>query len=611
MADLFLNLVNMSITAGWIVVAVVLLRLIFRRAPKWINCLLWGLVGLRLALPFSFKSILSLIPSSQTIPNDLLTENKFTIHSGVGVVDNNINEYLGDHYYEGVTVPTDNGFNMMTLLGVIWLVGVAAMVIYALVSYFRIKLKTREGVKLEGIIYLCDRVDTPFILGLIMPKIYLPGNMNESDREYVIAHERAHLKRLDHIWKPLGFALLAVYWFNPLIWVAYVLLCRDIEMACDEKVIKEQGAKYKKPYSEALLNCSVPRRMIAACPLAFGEVGVKKRIKSVLNYKKPAFWVVLCSLIAVGVAAVCLLTNPIESKPTGGKGGISSSASSKPDKKDDASSQGDKGDESSEPSSTPDSSTSSDPKYDGPISYEPLEIKSSVLVSYEYSLSVSKIESNDWSVLRFDSYKEVTDFEKKYKKAGPFGRISISSQYNEKFFETKSLIYICYETGYPFDPKLGEVTYDGKEFTAEIIIHESDPSFGYPTHTVERGFAFSMDKRAMNSNIKYNIYETIVPFRPEFVDGEVVVTLTAEASANNPDLSVSALSEKFGIEIDAVEKLTPVPEYEDSNPTGELCESFILRVPQRGKADLNRLIEKLKQNSDVKYAHLNVIAYPD
>lgn len=157
---------------------------------------------------------------------------------------------------------------------------------------------------------MCDRIDTPFILGVFRPRIYLPSNMSEQDVTYVLAHEQAHIKRHDHWWKPLGFALLTIYWFHPILWIAYVLLCRDIELACDEKVIKEMGIDIKKPYSDALINCSIPRRAITACPLAFGEVGVKERVKTVLNYKKPAFWIVLIAVIACVIVAVCFLTNP-------------------------------------------------------------------------------------------------------------------------------------------------------------------------------------------------------------------------------------------------------------------------------------------------------------
>jgi len=192
----------------------------------------------------------------------------------------------------------------------VWVIGMGIMVLYALVSWAVVRLRVREAAREEKNIWVCDRIGSPFILGIFLPRIYLPSDMAEEDKPYVLAHERAHLNRRDHWWKPLGFALLAVHWFNPLVWLAYILLCRDIELACDERVIRQMGEGSKKPYSEALINCSVPRRMIAACPVAFGETGVKGRIKSVLNYKKPAFWIILVAVLVCIAVAVCFLTDP-------------------------------------------------------------------------------------------------------------------------------------------------------------------------------------------------------------------------------------------------------------------------------------------------------------
>ncbi len=310
MEALFLELFNMSVTASWLVLAVVILRTLLKKAPKAITVFLWALVGIRLVCPFSFESVLSLIPSAETVPEAVLTGSDFNIDTGLSAIDSRVNGYLDDRYIEGVTVPAGNGMTVMGVLSVIWLVGIAAMLIYAVVSYIRIYRQVREGVRQDGNIYVCDRISAPFILGVFRPKIYLPSDIDKQDAEYVIAHERAHLKRRDHLIKPLGFLLLTVYWFNPVIWIAYILLCRDIELACDERVIKELGEQAKKPYSEALINCSLPRRTVAACPLAFGEVGVKSRIKSVLNYKKPAFWVVIVAIIASIAVAVGFLTNP-------------------------------------------------------------------------------------------------------------------------------------------------------------------------------------------------------------------------------------------------------------------------------------------------------------
>ncbi len=311
MTNIFLHLVNMSITAGWIVLAVLILRLIFRKAPRWIHCLLWGLVGLRLLLPISIESVLSLIPSKETIPPEIMYSPTPQINSGIEVFNNAVNPVISESLTPGIGTSV-NPVQLLIIIGsYVWLAGIALMLIYTLVSYLRLRSKVKVSIPTEKNAYICDNINTPFILGIIKPKIYLPSTLSAEDSAYVLAHENAHIKRRDYLWKPLGFLLLTVYWFNPLLWVGYILLCRDIELACDEKVLASSEGISKKEYSTALLNCSVPRRMIAACPLAFGEVGVKHRIKSILNYKKPAFWIICVALIASIIASVCLLTNPV------------------------------------------------------------------------------------------------------------------------------------------------------------------------------------------------------------------------------------------------------------------------------------------------------------
>lgn len=317
MDAVFLKILNMSITASWIALAVIAVRLLLKKAPKWITVLMWGLVGIRLICPFSLESIFSLIPSAETVPGDILYTNTPTIHSGVEAINSVVNPIILDSLAPAVGASVNPIQIIAFAASAIWIVGIVAMSIYTVVSYIRIQRKVKEAVPYQDNIRLCDHVDTPFILGVMRPKIYLPSAMSEQDMKYVIAHENTHLKRHDHWWKPLGFLLLTVYWFNPILWAAYVLLCRDIELACDEKVIQDMGAENKKPYSIALINCSVPRRMIAACPLAFGEVGVKERVKSVLNYRKPAFWIIAAAMIAGIVLAVCFLTNPVESPEFG------------------------------------------------------------------------------------------------------------------------------------------------------------------------------------------------------------------------------------------------------------------------------------------------------
>ena len=310
MEAIFLKILNMSITASWLVLAIVILRLILKKAPKAISVFMWALVGVRLICPFSFESILSLIPSAETVPQDIIYSEAPAIHSGVPIFNSTVNPIISENLAPEVGASVNPMQIIAFVASVVWIVGIVAMLLYTVISYFRIHRKVREAVPYQDNIWLCDHIDTPFILGVIRPRIYLPSNMNEQDIEYVIAHEKAHLKRHDHWWKPLGFLLLTVYWFNPILWIAYILLCKDIELACDEKVIKDMGTEIKKPYSEALINCSVPRKMISACPLAFGEVGVKGRVKSVLNYKKPAFWIIVVAVVASIVVAVCFLTNP-------------------------------------------------------------------------------------------------------------------------------------------------------------------------------------------------------------------------------------------------------------------------------------------------------------
>lgn len=309
MADIFLKVVNMSISAGWIVLAVLLLRILLKKAPKWINVFFWGIVGARLVFPFSIESVMSLIPSAETI-SMVPDVPRPHFESGVTIVDNQVNDYLQGHYFEGVSRPTGHFLDITTVLAIAWLIGIAVLLIYTAVSYLRLRERVKTAVLYKDNIFQSESVISPFVLGIISPKIYLPFNMNEQDIEHVIAHEQSHICRKDYLWKPLGFFILAIHWFNPLMWLAYVILCRDIELACDEKVIKDLDTEQKADYSAALLSLSVNRRMIAACPIAFGEVGVKNRIKAVLNYKKPAFWLIAVAVVLSIIAGVCFLTNP-------------------------------------------------------------------------------------------------------------------------------------------------------------------------------------------------------------------------------------------------------------------------------------------------------------
>ena len=311
MAAVFLKLLNLSISASWLVLAVLVLRLVSKRSPKWVNVLLWGIVALRLVLPFSIESALSLIPSAETVsPAAVQFDPAPTITSGVSIIDNAVNPSLSEHFAAVPTASVNPLYVWTEIAGWVWLIGLGAMLLYALVSYLRLRRRVSVSLPVQDHIYLCDAISSPFILGVVKPHIYLPSDLDEVQRQNVLAHEQAHLARRDHWWKPLGFALLAVYWFNPVLWLAYTLLCRDIELACDERVIRTMDESAVKTYSTVLLACSMPRKAVITCPLAFGEVGVKERVRNALHYKKPAFWVVAASVAVCVVVAVCFLTDP-------------------------------------------------------------------------------------------------------------------------------------------------------------------------------------------------------------------------------------------------------------------------------------------------------------
>lgn len=311
MAAVFLKLLNLSISASWLVLAVLVLRLVSKRSPKWMNVLLWGMVALRLMLPFSIESALSLIPSAETLsPEVVRFDPAPTITSGVEFIDNAVNPSLSESFAAAPLASVNPLYVWTYLAGWVWLIGLGAMLLYALVSYLRLRRRVSVSLCVRENIYLCDAISSPFILGVVKPRIYLPSGLDEVQRQNVLSHERAHLARRDHWWKPLGFALLAVYWFNPVLWLAYALLCRDIELACDERVIRTMDESAVKTYSTVLLACSIPRKAVITCPLAFGEVGVKERVRNALHYKKPAFWIVVASAVVCIVVAVCFLTNP-------------------------------------------------------------------------------------------------------------------------------------------------------------------------------------------------------------------------------------------------------------------------------------------------------------
>ncbi len=323
MEKVFVEVLNMGLTATWVMFAVLAVRALCHKAPKSLTVCLWALIGFRLVCPFLAESIFSLIPSAEIVSPDILLAERPTIHTGVTMLNSTVNPLISEHLAPGYSVsgaPTPGASaNPMQIIafaaGGIWIAGMVVMFAYSLCSYLWLRRKVKVSLCYRDNIYFCDSIATPFVFGVIRPRIYMPSGMEEGQMECVIAHEMSHLKRKDHWWKTIAFFLLSVYWFHPLLWISYLLFSRDIERACDERVVREVEPEARKNYAEALVACSLQKRMMFACPLAFGEVGVKNRVKSVLNYKKPAFWIVAVTVVAGILVAVCFLTNPVsESK---------------------------------------------------------------------------------------------------------------------------------------------------------------------------------------------------------------------------------------------------------------------------------------------------------
>ena len=328
MIRIFVTLLTMSIGAAWLILIVLFLRLLLRQAPKWVNCVLWGFAALRLVCPYVPESRFSLMPGVFRMQNRYGSAADLTLAQTPVIVGNptqNVIEGAGAAGLTGIptgagTVATGFGgelFQQILSVGsILWLIGVLVMLGYAVYSYLRVRRQVSEAIWLRDNLWICDQVKSPFILGLFRPKIYLSSGMEEAQLPYVIAHEQAHLRRGDQWWKPLGFVLLMIHWYNPFVWVAYILFCRDLELACDESAVRDLTLEERKSYSYALLSCSIQRRLVTVCPLAFGEVGVKKRVKEILNYKKPTFWVVLAAVVVCVIVAVCFLTNPKQGTTT-------------------------------------------------------------------------------------------------------------------------------------------------------------------------------------------------------------------------------------------------------------------------------------------------------
>ncbi len=312
MSRFFLAIVNMSISAGWIVLAVALLRVLLKKAPKRITLFLWGIVAVRLVCPVSVPSAFSLIPSTKTVRPEIMLEETPAIQSGIAFINDAVNPILGQSF---AAEPSDSVNPLQILIPVlaaVYLVGIAVLLCYAVISYIKIKRKTQTAVLYRDNVYQSEAVRSPFVFGLVKPRIFLPFQIDPQVMPYVLAHEKAHLERKDYLFKPLGFLLAVLHWFHPLIWLGYVLFCRDLELACDERVIRAFRPQQKADYSQALLTCSIKRHTVSVCPVAFGEIAIKERVKFVLNYKKSATGLLVLALAVCVCCAGCFLTDPYD-----------------------------------------------------------------------------------------------------------------------------------------------------------------------------------------------------------------------------------------------------------------------------------------------------------
>ncbi len=310
MSEIFLTVLNMSLTASYVILFVIPIRLALKKAPKVISYALWVVVAFRLIFPFSFESMFSLMPRNTNavpISHDIIYQQSPQINTGIEVVDSLINNSLPAPTV-GASV---NPLQIYVEIGTyIWILGIIALLVYSIVSIFTLKRQLKNAQLIEKNIFEAKNLKTPFVLGFIKPKIYLPTGLNLSERSYILLHEQTHIQRKDHITKVLAFLILSIHWFNPIVWIAFVLMSRDIELSCDERVLKEMNEDIKKPYANLLLSLATGRHLLNGSPLAFGEGNVKGRIKNVLNYRKAKFWVIVVSIIIVTAVGIGLIANP-------------------------------------------------------------------------------------------------------------------------------------------------------------------------------------------------------------------------------------------------------------------------------------------------------------
>lgn len=311
MNDVFISILNNAWNTLLLIAAVIVLRPVLKKAPKYINCVLWGIVGIKLMIPLDITSKFSLLPEGrpvETLPDEVTP---IYVKTGITPIDSGVNEYVKT-YTNSQPAADNTVIHWMDVAGIIWIIGIALMIIYLIASYIMMKRKVAGSVAIEKGVSICDEIDSPFLFGIIKPHIYLPSGMSDSNREYVLAHERMHLKRRDYLWKLVAFIELSIYWFNPVLWLAYILMCRDIELACDEMVIKKMDAGWRADYCQALLACSIGKRKMIVMPVAFGEVGVKERIKRVCSYKKMTLGLVVFVAVFCAGVTVCFGTKPEE-----------------------------------------------------------------------------------------------------------------------------------------------------------------------------------------------------------------------------------------------------------------------------------------------------------
>lgn len=313
MTNVFIAILNMSFIASFVALGVILIRIPLKKAPKVFSYALWAVLLFKLLCPFTIETALSLFPvNAEPVPHNIIYSQTPSIDSGIPFVDNSINRAITN------TVPPVNPAvtvnpmqSILLVLSLIWLAGIAILLLYALVSYFRLKYRLRMAIPVQKNIYETDRIKTAFVMGFISPKVYVPGHLSEQEMDYILMHEQTHIRRRDYLIKPLAFIAVCIHWFNPIIWFSYYLAMGDMELSCDESVLKHYGSDIRRNYSNSLLSLSAKQSGLMS-PLAFCEKGVKGRIKNVLNYKKPALWVSIMAVGAIIVAAFLLLPNAIQ-----------------------------------------------------------------------------------------------------------------------------------------------------------------------------------------------------------------------------------------------------------------------------------------------------------